>query len=159
MQYHLSQALDQLVYLHWLNLAPIKQYEFHNIELKKIWNWMLLKVAVIMIIVLKILDVIGEETKLLLPGSRIIIGRMHMQYPNFTNFPPSCYHDWKSVFSLLYKESNPCFSPERKHMNRHLTKRLISCSNSIIAFYFCTLILNGKISSQAYFLVLVNRRN
>ena len=75
-----------------------------------------------MIIVLKILDVIGEETKLLLPGSKIIIGGMHVQYPNFTNFPPSFYHDWKIVFSLLYKKSNPCFSPERKHMNRHLTK-------------------------------------
>ena len=55
-----------------------------------------------MIIVLKILDVIGEETKLLLPGSRIIIGRMHMQYPNFTNFPPSSVIMIGKVFFLCF---------------------------------------------------------
>ena len=39
-----------------------------------------------------ILNVDVEETKLLLPGSKIIIGRMHVQHPKFTNFG-------KSVFS------------------------------------------------------------
>ena len=39
-----------------------------------------------------ILNVVVEETELLLPGSKIIIGRMHVQHPKFTNFG-------KSVFS------------------------------------------------------------
>ena len=41
---------------------------------------------------LTILNFVVEETKLLLPGSKIIIGRMHVQHPKFTNFG-------KSVFS------------------------------------------------------------
>ena len=68
--------------------------------------------------VLTILDVVAEETKLLLPGSKIIIGRMYVQHPKFTNFG-------KSVFYLLYKDSLLYFSPERKHMNCQLTKRQI----------------------------------
>ena len=39
-----------------------------------------------------ILNFVVEETKLLLPGSKIIIGRMDVQHPKFTNFG-------KSVFS------------------------------------------------------------
>ena len=39
-----------------------------------------------------ILNVVVKETKLLLPGSKIIIGKMHVQHPKFTNFG-------KSVFS------------------------------------------------------------
>ena len=54
--------------------------------------------------VLTILDVVAEETKLLLPGSKIIIGRMHVQHPKFTNFG-------KSVFYPLYKEKNIFSSP------------------------------------------------
>ena len=41
---------------------------------------------------LTILNVVVEETKPLLPGSKIIIGRMDVQHPKFTNFG-------KSVFS------------------------------------------------------------
>ena len=51
--------------------------------------------------------VVGEETKLLLPGSKIITGRMHAQHHKLTNFPPCCYQlIGKSVFSLLYKDSD-----------------------------------------------------
>ena len=39
-----------------------------------------------------ILNFVAEETELLLSGSKIIIGRMHVQHPKFTNFG-------KSVFS------------------------------------------------------------
>ena len=49
--------------------------------------------------VLTILDVVAEETKLLLPGIKTIIGRMYVQHPKFTNFG-------KSVFYPLYKDSN-----------------------------------------------------
>ena len=35
---------------------------------------------------LTILNFVAEETKLLSPGSKIIIGRMHVQHPKFTNF-------------------------------------------------------------------------
>ena len=35
---------------------------------------------------LTILNFVAEETKLLLPGSKIIIGRMHVQHPKFTKF-------------------------------------------------------------------------
>ena len=76
--------------------------------------------------VLTILVVVGEETKLLLPGSKIITGRMHAQHHKFTNFPPCCYQlIGKSVFYLLYKDSDLYFSPEREHMNCQLTIRLI----------------------------------
>ena len=54
--------------------------------------------------VLTILDVVAEETKLLLPGCKIIIGRMHVQNPKFTNFG-------KSVLYLLYKDKNIFSSP------------------------------------------------
>ena len=77
--------------------------------------------------VLTILNVVGEETKLLLPGSKIIIGRMHMQHPKFTNFG-------KSVFSVLYKDSNLYFSPERE-LTTSWPKdwpKSISCSSLII---------------------------
>ena len=43
---HKSYSLNQLVYFHWLNLAPIKQYQVHNTESEKLWNWMLLKMHV-----------------------------------------------------------------------------------------------------------------
>ena len=65
---------------------------------------------------LTILNVVVEETKPLLPGSKIIIGRMHVQHPKFTNF---------GKMHALYKDSNLYFSPERKHINHQLTKRLI----------------------------------
>ena len=48
--------------------------------------------------------VVGEETKLLLPGSKIITGRMHVQHHKFTNFPPGCYQlIGKSVFIRFTK--------------------------------------------------------
>ena len=70
--------------------------------------------------------VVGEETKLLLPGSKIITGRMHAQHHKFTNFLPGCYQlIGKSVLYLLYKDSDLYFSPEREHTNCQLTIRLI----------------------------------
>ena len=51
---------------------------------------------------LTILNVVVEETKPLLPGSKIIIGRMDMQHPKFTNFGKLlesilCMHFTKTV--------------------------------------------------------------
>ena len=69
---------------------------------------------------LTILNFVAEETELLLPGSKIIIGRMHVQHPKFTKFGKKGYS-----LHALYKDSNLYFSPERKHRNHQLTKRLI----------------------------------
>ena len=81
-----------------------------------------------MAVIFKVLTilVVGEETKLLLPGSKIITGRMQLRNIINSQFSPWLLPiDWKSVLYSLYKDSDLYFSPEREHMNCQLTIRLI----------------------------------
>ena len=69
---------------------------------------------------LTILNFVAEETELLLPGSpRSSLEECTCNILNSQIL--------EKVYSLhaLYKDSNLYFSPERKHINHQLTKRLI----------------------------------
>ena len=101
-----------------------------------------------------ILNVVAEETKLLLPGSKIIIGRMHMQHPKFTNFG--------KVYSLHFTKTVICTSLTREKVyelpadqKTDLEVFHAAAKSTSVLAELPTLIQN--ISSQACFLALDNR--
>ena len=87
-----DQSLNQLVYLHWLNLAPSIQYQVHKSKktLKLSAFQDACRCMAVILMVLTIPDVVLEETKLLLPGCKIIIGRMYVEHPKFTKIWKKC---------------------------------------------------------------------